>query len=330
MHAHRSTQAFALVMVALCLVGIATAAPIIAPTIAPTDSALIRRAPGAYNFDVVQGQAQSQSVVSSNILPRQSGSRVPVAAASFPRAMPTELSKYFRPAAAGRATTLPVRTHAPRTRTRAPAAATPVTAEPPVIMAVITNVPVPTPLGSVPGSGDVVSPVVTVIRGGSDAAPSPITVVAATPTSSASSSAPTETPSSNGGVAGIDVSSGMIGLVNAARAQFGRQPYDIDAALIKSCVGHAADMAEHRFMDHTGSNGSSPASRATKAGYSWGFIAENVAAGQKTIAAVMDAWMNSQGHRDNILSGTAVDFAAAYARSEVGTLYWVQCFGRPL
>ncbi|KAJ3359697.1 hypothetical protein GGF32_009042 [Allomyces javanicus] len=328
MPASRSTLAFALVLAALCLVRIATAAPIVAPA----NSALIRRAPGTYNFDGVQRQAQSQSVASSNNLPR-SGSRAPVAAAlaAIPGGMPVDLSKYFHATAGGRATTLPVRTRTTRTRTWAPTVPTPVAANPPVITAVITNVPVPTLLGSSPIDG---VPVLTAISRGPAATPAPvvpsspaITAVAATPTSdSASSAAPTET----GGIAGIDVSSGMIGLVNAARVQFERRPFRIDANLIDSCVGHAADMAEHTFMDHTGSNGSTPASRATKAGYTWGFIAENVAAGQKTIAAVMDAWMTSQGHRDNILSSTAVDFAAAFARSDAGTLYWVQCFGKPL
>ncbi|KNE54747.1 hypothetical protein AMAG_00706 [Allomyces macrogynus ATCC 38327] len=225
--------------------------------------------------------------------------------------MPVDLSKYFHAAAGGSRDEL-------------------AGADLPGFTAVITKAPVPTLLGSSPIDG---VPVVTVISG-AELTPAPVApsstaimVVAATPTSnSASTAAPTET----GGIAGIDVSSGMIGLVNAARERFGRQPYDIDANLIKSCVSHAADMAEHTFMDHKGSNGSTPASRATKAGYSWGFIAENVAQGQKTIAAVMDAWMHSQGHRDNILSGTAVDFAAAYAQSDAGTLYWVQCFGKPL
>ncbi|KAJ3375193.1 hypothetical protein GGF31_005915 [Allomyces arbusculus] len=330
MHASRSTLAFALVLAALCqLVGIATAAPIGTPA----GSTLIRRAPGTYNFDVSQRQAQSQSVASSNILPRSGSPSVPVVgAAAIPHGLPVDLSKIFQAAAAGRATTLPVRTRAPRTRTLVSTSPTPVTAQPPVITAVISNVPVPTLLGSPPMDG---VPVVTVISGVSDSTPTPvvpspaITVVAVTPTDSASS-APTETTSSNGGIAGIDVSSGMIGLVNAARAQFGLQPYSINADLIKSCVGHAADMAEHSVMSHTGSDGSSPADRATAAGYIWGFIAENVAEGQKTIAAVMDAWMHSQGHRDNILSGTAVDFAAAYARSETDDLYWVQCFGKPL
>ncbi|KAI9216350.1 hypothetical protein BC828DRAFT_409547 [Blastocladiella britannica] len=92
-------------------------------------------------------------------------------------------------------------------------------------------------------------------------------------------------------------------------------------------MGHARDMSMHNDMTHTGSNGSSPADRASAVGYNWGSVAENVAEGQSSIAQVMNDWMHSPGHRANLLAGSSNDFAAAVAQALDGSLYWVQCFG---
>ena len=93
--------------------------------------------------------------------------------------------------------------------------------------------------------------------------------------------------------------------------------------LEKSAMGHAADMYRNNFMDHTGSNGSSIGKRATKAGYEWSSLAENVAWGQQSVDEVMQSWTESPGHCVNIMSKSYRDFAAA--RQGV---FWVQEFGR--
>ncbi|POM69083.1 SCP-like extracellular protein [Phytophthora palmivora] len=91
----------------------------------------------------------------------------------------------------------------------------------------------------------------------------------------------------------------------------------------------ADDMAANNFMSHNGSDGSKMAQRAAEAGFTGGAIAENVAAGQKNVDAVVNSWMKSPGHRRNILGNYTV-FGAAYAynRNSKYKHSWAQVFGR--
>ncbi|KAI9189628.1 hypothetical protein H9P43_001061 [Blastocladiella emersonii ATCC 22665] len=127
--------------------------------------------------------------------------------------------------------------------------------------------------------------------------------------------------------ASVDISYAMVAAVNAVRAAAGLPAYSVDKKLAESCNGHSLDQAKNNFMGHNGSTGSNPASRASAENYDWTFIAENVAEGQNSLKQVMNDWMNSPGHKANILSAKAQDFAAAVARSASGTYYWTQCFG---
>ncbi|KAF4322025.1 hypothetical protein BBO99_00006696 [Phytophthora kernoviae] len=92
--------------------------------------------------------------------------------------------------------------------------------------------------------------------------------------------------------------------------------------------GHSNDMATNNIFGHTGSDGSSMSERITAAGYVWQFAAENVAAGQVSVEAVMVSWMNSPGHRDNILNPSATMFGTALAINPGSTYvrYWTQNF----
>ncbi|KAK1934593.1 Uncharacterized protein P3T76_011202 [Phytophthora citrophthora] len=92
---------------------------------------------------------------------------------------------------------------------------------------------------------------------------------------------------------------------------------------------HSDDQATNNFMDHTGSDGSSMSQRVTDAGYNWRGVAENVAAGQVDVDEVMDAWMNSEGHRHNILGEyTMLGTAYAYTSDGLYNHFWTQDFGR--
>jgi uncharacterized protein YkwD len=93
----------------------------------------------------------------------------------------------------------------------------------------------------------------------------------------------------------------VVALVNQERVKVGCPPLGISSQLTASAQGHSQDMALNDFFSHTGSNGSSPWDRMAATGYSGG-AAENVAAGYATAAAVMAAWMQSPGHRANILN----------------------------
>jgi uncharacterized protein YkwD len=80
-------------------------------------------------------------------------------------------------------------------------------------------------------------------------------------------------------------------------------------------------------MSHTGSDGSSPFDRMKRYGYNYRWAGENVAAGQSSPQDAMRSWMNSSGHRKNILNGKFRDIGVGYARGGRYGHYWTQTFG---
>ena len=90
-------------------------------------------------------------------------------------------------------------------------------------------------------------------------------------------------------------------------------------------------MAARNYIGHKGSDRSMPADRATRAGYAWVSIAENVAAGQTTADEVVSTWLASPGHCANLMNPRYSDTGVAYAvdpASEKG-IYWAQVFAAP-
>lgn len=116
----------------------------------------------------------------------------------------------------------------------------------------------------------------------------------------------------------------IVELVNAERAEAGCSPVALNSTLTKAAQDHSADMAAHNTMSHTGSDGSDPGSRITAAGYQWSAYGENVAYGYATPEQVMDGWMNSPGHRENILNCSYKEIGVGLAQP--GS-YWTQDFG---
>lgn len=133
---------------------------------------------------------------------------------------------------------------------------------------------------------------------------------------------PTTTRPTPSGVAGQ-----ILTLVNAQRAKAGCKAVTLDARLTAAAAGHAQDMATHDYFSHTSRDGRTFVDRIRAAGYPVP-RSENIAAGQPTVAAVMDAWMGSAGHRANILDCSAVAMGAASAQGGSYGIYWVQDFGR--
>lgn len=118
-------------------------------------------------------------------------------------------------------------------------------------------------------------------------------------------------------------------LINQARALRGLAPLTIDLRLVTAARRHAEDLAARDRVGHDGADGSEPALRATLAGYPWTFIAENVAAGYASAPEVVEGWMRSRSHRENILSEQAIHVGVGYARRR-GTGYdhfWAASFG---
>ena len=104
-----------------------------------------------------------------------------------------------------------------------------------------------------------------------------------------------------------------------------------NAKLETAALLHSQDMANQNYFSHTGKNGSQPWDRMTTAGYAWRAAAENIAAGQPDLSAVMDGWVKSPGHCANLMSAayTEVGMAKATNSSSAYRIYWTQNFGAP-
>lgn len=133
------------------------------------------------------------------------------------------------------------------------------------------------------------------------------------------------------------VNSRVMALVNDARSAKRRcglkryepaLPLAASAALQRAAKAHADDMARRGVMEHAGGDGSTPAERATRAGYAWRFVGENVASGQSTPEQVVAEWLGSPRHCANIMSADYSEMGVAVASSARG-VYWAQVFGTP-
>jgi uncharacterized protein YkwD len=103
-------------------------------------------------------------------------------------------------------------------------------------------------------------------------------------------------------------------------------------ALTQAAIVHSDDMVAGNFFSHTGSNGSNVGDRVTAAGYAWRGVGENIAAGQATVAVVVDGWMKSDGHCANIMNAAFRDIGVACVAGNANTTYrtyWTQDFGTP-
>ncbi|MFF5858858.1 sigma-70 family RNA polymerase sigma factor [Streptomyces sp. NPDC012751] len=118
----------------------------------------------------------------------------------------------------------------------------------------------------------------------------------------------------------------VIALVNKERAAAGCGPVTEDGQLDGAAQGLSDDMAARGFFDHTDPDGDGPGERITAAGYRWSTYGENIARGQQSPQAVMDSWMNSPGHRANILDCSFRNIGVG-VRDGSGGPWWTQDFG---
>ncbi|MEU5719627.1 CAP domain-containing protein [Streptomyces sp. NPDC020403] len=138
----------------------------------------------------------------------------------------------------------------------------------------------------------------------------------------ATPASPSHAPSSPAAASAQDA---VLALVNEERSKVGCRPVTASASLTALAQDFSEDMAARGFFDHTDPDGATPWDRAAKAGVT-GLGGENIARGQADAQAVMDAWMNSDGHRANILNcdyttlGVGVHFGS-------GGPWWTQDFG---
>ena len=122
----------------------------------------------------------------------------------------------------------------------------------------------------------------------------------------------------------------VLELVNVEREQAGCGPVSPEPHLRTAAYLHSKDMADNGYFAHTGLNGSRFWERAQDAGYEGFAAGENIAAGYRSPESVMNGWMNSEGHRNNILNCSHTHLGVGYyygSGSPYGT-YWTQVFGR--
>ena len=112
----------------------------------------------------------------------------------------------------------------------------------------------------------------------------------------------------------------VLALVNAERAKNGLSPLTLDTELTSNANIRAKEIVEQ--FSHTRPNGESCDTAVT---VNWSYIGENIAMGYPTPEAVMNGWMNSDGHRKNILNGDFTKIGIGVCSSR-GAMYWVQLF----
>jgi uncharacterized protein YkwD len=134
-------------------------------------------------------------------------------------------------------------------------------------------------------------------------------------------------PCDGGGGGSGDEYARVLELTNQERARNGVPALTAQAALAAAAQGHAVWMASTGNFSHTGEGGSSVAQRAQRAGYSSTYVGENIAMGYPTPEAVVQGWMDSPGHRANMLNRNYRHLGIGIKRDGGGRPYWVQNFG---
>lgn len=131
-----------------------------------------------------------------------------------------------------------------------------------------------------------------------------------------------DAPEESGGVQ--EAAEAVTSLVNAARRDAGLSELELDADLCAAAQARAQEIAQS--FSHTRPDGSSCFTILEEFGISYRAAGENIAMGQRTPEEVMDGWMNSSGHRANILNGTFTSIGVGYYVDGAGAAHWVQIF----
>lgn len=111
--------------------------------------------------------------------------------------------------------------------------------------------------------------------------------------------------------------------VNEVRRASGLRPFQHDPRLEVAAQAHACENAGLGRISHRSADGRKLQDRVSQAGYAWGRVAENIAAGQPGVAAVLGDWMNSRPHRRNLLMPALAASGIGIARLPDGRIVWV-------
>ena len=115
-------------------------------------------------------------------------------------------------------------------------------------------------------------------------------------------------------------------MVNNERAKAGLSPLKLNWQLSRVARYKSQDMIDKNYFSHTSPTYGSPFVMMTNFGINYSSAGENIAYGQQTATEVMTGWMNSSGHRANILNSSYTEIGVGLAKSSDGTCYWTQQF----
>lgn len=136
-----------------------------------------------------------------------------------------------------------------------------------------------------------------------------------------------------GGIRDLDrVRAELLARVNEARRKAGAKPLRSDSRLDRAAQRHAEDMLARGYFAHESPEDKTVRQRSKEAGYDWRTIGENIAEGQFTVDEVMTTWLNSPGHRRNILDPRFEELGVGLALGQANGRYrvlWAQAFGTP-
>jgi uncharacterized protein YkwD len=137
------------------------------------------------------------------------------------------------------------------------------------------------------------------------------------------------TPSMVSGSTTAPVQRQVLTLVNENRRRGGCGNLTLDRRLIAAANRHAAEMARRGYFAHDSLNGEGAGDRVEDAGYRWKRYGENIARGQESAYEVVDGWMHSPAHRENIMDCQLQQMGIGLAFASDRTPYWVQDFATP-
>ncbi len=121
----------------------------------------------------------------------------------------------------------------------------------------------------------------------------------------------------------------LIDLINAERVRRGLDALSVNPVLMQVAEAHSQDMVNRNFFDHINPDGQGPDGRLNEAGYAWSWCGENIGGGYATAQAMFTGWMNSTGHRDNMLFRDYTEIGIGYVTGGHYGHYWTAVFATP-
>lgn len=124
----------------------------------------------------------------------------------------------------------------------------------------------------------------------------------------------------------------LLGLINAFRAQNNQPALARNGKLDTAALNHSQDMANRNYFSHTSPEGGTPDQRILAAGYTYSWWGENIyqsAPNDASAQSAFNSWVNSSGHRANMLNSNFTQIGIGRATAANGRTYWTNTFGKP-